>query len=42
MSPLLLWYVASFLVVECSSQIVFGMASLGNPLELHKGSWGSS
>ena len=37
-----MWYVASFLVVEGFSQIVFGVDPHGNPLELHKGSWGSS
>ena len=28
--------------MECFSQIVFGVALHGNPLDLHKGSWGSS
>ena len=41
--PLYLCYEAlSPVVVEYSSQIVVGVASLGNILELHQGAWASS
>ena len=41
--PLYLCYGASSpVLVEYSSQIVVGVASLGNILELHQGAWASS